>query len=262
MKQVYELLEQLELSEAEATLYITLLEKGPLSVRELALLTKIKRTTTYLYIDALIERELVIKVVRGSRKQVEAIPPEDSLKHLVENNLVKAKSLHEQFPNMLNVLKSSLSQTKNTGEAEIKYYKGKNGVKKIYEEALQAKELRSYFNIELIKEALPDNGALFVEALKNNQTIKIYELFQDTPISKKQLAEFQSANTNHQNYFYKFLPKGVTLSAADTMIYDDTVAIVNVSNQISGIVLKNADYYNNSKELFDLIWKVSPENNF
>src|SRR5207302_2396630 len=122
-----------------------------------------------------------------------------------------------------------------------------------------SKELRAYFNIETTIDAFPENGDLFREALKNNETIKMFEILEDSPASKKEVAKFQSNNTNRERYFYKFLPEGVSLSAADVLIYDGKVAIISVQKQITGVVLQSTDYYNNSKELFDFIWKVIPE---
>jgi len=259
IEKITEYLEKLALSEIEAKLYLTLLQKGVTSVKNLAQMTGVKRTTAYLYIDQLTEKGLVMKVVKGAQKQV--APTElANLQKLVEEKLHTAKVLQEELPNIVQVIKTTFLPTAHTDDAEIKYYKGKLGVRKIYEDALKAKELRSYFNIELIKKILPDNGVLFVEGLKNNSSIKIFELLQDTPLSREKLKKSRTFNLNYNGYSFKYLPSGVQLSAADVLIYDNHVAIVNASSdQVSGVILQDSAYYNNSKELFDLIWKVLPE---
>lgn len=258
MHTILNYLEQLDLSEVEAKLYLQLLKTGAITVSDLARTMGINRSTTYLYVNQLIEKELIIKLVKGSSTQIAAIHPKKMLPYLVEKRAATAKILQEKLPAILQNIDVSFPKVEDTGEAEVKFYKGKFGVKKIYEDALKAKELRTYFNIEIIKEALPDNEMLFFEALKNNKAIKIFELFQDTTVVRSKLENFPVVSIKHERYCYKFLPKGITLSASDVLIYDGTVAIINVRNQISGIVLQNSDYYNNSKELFDLIWKVLP----
>jgi sugar-specific transcriptional regulator TrmB len=258
MDTIIDYLKQLELSEIEAKLYLTLLQTGPISVRDLAANIDIKRTTAYLYVDQLVEKGLVIKIVKGSKKLVTAEDP-TALEHLVKAKVESAQEVQKHFPNILKTLSISLPGNVENDEAEIRYYKGKNGVKKVYEEALKAKELRSYFNIELMKEALPDNEVLFVHALQTNKDIKIYELIQDSPLSRKKVKASKAVSLKHDRYFLKFLPQGITLSAADILIYDGKIGIVNVGSQFTGIVLNNKDYYNNSKELFDLVWKVLPE---
>lgn len=260
MEKILAYLEQLDLSEIEAKLYLTLLETGPISVRDIANRIKIKRTTTYLYIDQLMQKGLITKVTTGSKTQITATQPETSLEHLVHEKVDKAKLIQGEFPSVLQNIEEAFPKTGDNGEAEIKYYKGKLGVRKIYEDALKSDELRSYFNNEIIKDALEDNTPYFLEAMKINKTIKLYEIVQDSPASREQLITFQEKNPHRDRYFYKFFPKGIMMSASDILIYDNKVAIVNVRNQISGIILHNNDYFKSSKELFDLIWNGLPEN--
>jgi hypothetical protein len=211
-----------------------------------------------MYIDQLAEKGLVVKLVKGSRAQVAANQPEEILPELVAQKVQFGKKIEDALPQILDTIHTTFPQKKAIGKAEIKYYKGKLGVKKIYEEALRARELRSYVNLGIMANALPENSSLFSKALKDNKTIKMFEIIENSPRSKEQ-AEFQSSHESHERYFYKFLPQGVTLSSTDTLIYDGNVAIVNVRNQITGVVLQNTDYYNTARELFDLSWKSLPE---
>src|ERR1700733_13321654 len=139
MDKLVDYLKQLDLSDVEAKLYLTLLKTGPTSVRDLAATIDIKRTTAYFYIDQLVEKGLIIKLVRGSKKLVAANEPE-SLKTLVDKKLKNAEEVRQEFPDILKTLTTSLPKGNNSDDAEVKYYKGKNGVKKIYEEALKANE--------------------------------------------------------------------------------------------------------------------------
>jgi hypothetical protein len=62
-------------------------------------------------------------------------------------------------------------------------------------------------------------------------------------------------------HFYKLLLKDVRLTANDILIYDGKVAIINTGDKenVTGVVLENRDYYNNSVQLFDLLWRLLPE---
>ena len=75
---IIEYLKQLDLSEIEAELYLILLNKGPVSVRDLAEMSGIKRTTAYIYIDQLVDKGLVMKMVRESKRLVAANQPKAS----------------------------------------------------------------------------------------------------------------------------------------------------------------------------------------
>src|ERR1700733_12437123 len=107
MDNIVDYLKQLDLSDVEAKLYLTLLQTGPTSVRDLAQTIDIKRTTTYFYIDQLVDKGLIMKLVKGSKKLVAATEPKN-LETLVEEKLATAKAVKQNFPNILKTLTTSL----------------------------------------------------------------------------------------------------------------------------------------------------------
>jgi sugar-specific transcriptional regulator TrmB len=246
-------LEQLDLSEIEAKIYLSLLESGPTNVRELAESVGIKRTTAYTYIDELTEKGLVTEVVVGFHKQLAANQPQ-RLQYLIEKKLETAVNLQKTFPSILKTIGTTPHPVVEKNEADIKYYKGKNGVMTIYEEALKAHELRSYVNLAEMGGVFPENITLFANAFKNNKKLKIYELIEDSQTAREDIKIF----TKSTRYSYKFIPHEVEITSADILIYDGKVGIINVRDTVSGIILHNVDYYNISKSLFDFMWKMLP----
>lgn len=255
MDKIINYLKQLELSDIEAKLYLALLKSGSTGVKELANAINIKRTTAYIYIDLLVEKGLVIKTVKGSRKQVAAIDPEEGLEKLVIHKTKSAEETKNKFSEMLKEINLLSPSMQTTEEAEIKYYKGKGGVKKIYENALKADELRSYVNITEVLEVFPENSQLFDSAFKKNQKIKMFEIVEDSPQARKRFA----TTPKLERYFYKLLPENMKLTAQDILIYDNNVAIIHFKDSIHGVVLTNTDLYNNFRMLFNFIWKILPE---
>ncbi len=253
MDNIVDYLKQLDLSDAEAKLYLTVLKTGPTSVRDLAQTVDIKRTTAYFYIDQLVEKGLIMKLVKGSKKLVAANEPEN-LKILVEEKLKNANEVQQNFPDILKLLNTSLPKEDNPTDAEIKYYKGKNGVGKIYEDALNAKELRSYVNISDVENFFPGNLFSFDKAFEKNKNLKIYEFVEDSPASRKQV----DILSHNKSYNFKFLPKDIRVSASDILIYDGKVAIINLRDTTTGVIFHNKDYFNISIELFDHMWRTLP----
>ncbi len=262
MKNIVDYLQQLDLSETEAQIYLSLLKTGPVSVRELARTVGAKRTSVYLYIDRLMEKSLIVKQVKGSRTQIAANEPKESLRMLVEEKIKSDKAIQQGLPDIINTIEDTVKQVSPREDAEIKYYRGKHGVRKIYEEALKAKELRSYVNITEIEEVFPENFQLFNKALQDNQKIKMYEIVE---VSAQARERFMNSDRIKKHYIkrnrfaYKLFPESVKISSTDIMIYDGRVSIINLKNSITGVVLHNVDLYNNFKQLFDFIWKVLPE---
>ena len=116
MENIVDYLKQLDLSDVEAKLYLTLLQKLDLQLQvsvDLAQTIDIKRTTAYFYIDQLVNKGLIMKVVKGSKKLVAANEPKN-LQHLVEEKLEAAKTVKEGFPDILKMLTTSLPQENNS----------------------------------------------------------------------------------------------------------------------------------------------------
>lgn len=258
MNTILSYLEQLDLSDIEAKLYLTLLETGPVSVRHLAEKIEIKRTTTYLYIDQLIEKGLIMKVVKGSEKLIAANDPEESLAHLVDKKLAKAKTIQQEFPQVLQAITTSLPQVKDVSEAEITSYKGITNARKIYEEALKADELRAYIRINKNEPLFPNNSAVFADAFKNNPKLKVWEIIYNKDISAP---PSESSRSHVGRYFYKYMPKSHHLSSEDILIYDNKVAVINYKGGKTSIVLQSSDLYNNFKDIFTFLWDMIPETN-
>jgi sugar-specific transcriptional regulator TrmB len=248
-------LEKLELSESEAKLYLTILSDNGKTVRELAQILGINRSTAFVNTERLIEKELVMKIIKDSKTLIIPNEPKLILKNLVDKQIKSAKTIQEQLPNITNELQKKYLPFEKLKHAEVKYYKGKLGVKKIYEDALKEKILCSYANQAIMHDALPDNMELFEDAIKNNKNIKIFEIVEDSTSSRREV-ELQSKDIKYKRLFYRLLPKDVKLSAADTLIYNNKVAIINVGKQITGVVLHNSDYYKNTKAIFDSYWNM------
>jgi sugar-specific transcriptional regulator TrmB len=256
MKKILDYLELLDFSKAEAKLYLSLLEKGPLTIAELAKLTDINRTAVYVYISSLTDKGVIAEAMIKTRRKIVATDPAH-LSYLIEKKLETIKSVELKLPDILNTINHTFPKTSNEIHVDVTYYKGKKGLDLVYEEALSKTDLRVYANLtEMIKIFLSMDFAMFEDALKNNKKLRIFEIINDHPDAVKKYNLEETAQNG--KYFYKFFPANFGLTST-TFIYDNKVAILNIKDEISVVVLHNSEYYNNSKKLFDFIWKSLPE---
>ena len=261
MAKIFTYLEKLNLSETESKLYTTLLASGPQTVRDLSRRAGIGRTTSYPYIDLLLEKGLISKIVKGVHTYVTANPPKESLQEMIAQKFDTVSDLNKQFPNVLQTLNALMPQGEQSQDAEIKYYRGLTGIKKIYDEALKCDEFRLYVNLrELASLILPNDVGLdmdlFEKAFQKNPSLKIFEIISDTP---EQVQDFSLEETSPDGrYQYKFMPSSVGLTAPGILLYNNNVAIINGGVRLSAIVLHNPVYYVNSKKMFDYIWSTLP----
>lgn len=115
MKNIVAYLQDLGFSEIEAKLYVTLLEKGPLSVKEITDQLGIQRTRAYPYIEHLVEKGIII-ASSESRKKFFASSPE-RLGQLVEQKVAAVTQLKNSFPEIMETIQTKFSiPTNNTND--------------------------------------------------------------------------------------------------------------------------------------------------
>lgn len=254
MKKIEDFLQQLGLSEIEAKIYQGLLKLGPSTVKDLADHVDLNRVTTHFQINNLINKGLVIQLKKATRRQIVAEPPE-RLRYLIEQKEKQIKQLKDDFPDFIKTLQSTLpnSNTKDE-EVEVKYYKGEQGCQQIYEDVLRAKEIRSYVNSKEIAKFFPNNIKLFIETQNQREDMIIWEIMNKSSVTGKYALSMTS-----KRYHFKYTPSSIDLSVIDYMIYDGKVAIVNIRENPTGMIIINRDYYENAKAIFDFVWKMLPE---
>lgn len=255
-------LKQLDLSEIEAKLYLTLLQSGSTTIRELAETIEIKRTTAYFYVDQLSEKGLIMKLVKGSRKLVAASEPEN-LQTLVDKKILQAEETKKEFGTIFNMIDEKLPQDRNFDKGDIRHLKGKLSIKKVYDQSLQADELRIYANLSQLEILLAKSNFIlpydiYEKGLEKNKKLKIYEIIADEP---ENVEQFELSQTNHKEsrYQFKYMPKTIGLTSPGIAMYSNKVVIISGKSEAYITVLENPDYYENSVKLFDFIWNVLPE---
>lgn len=262
MDNIIHYLKQLDLSEVEAKLYLTLLKSGPTSIRDLAQTIEIKRTTAYFYIDQLSEKGLIMKLVKGSRKLVAANEPEH-LESLVEKKIASAEETKKDFSEIFSMIDNKLPEDRSFDKGDIRYYRGKAGIKKMYDESLKGEELRVYANLSQLEILLAKSNFIlpydiYEQGLEKNKKLKIYEIIADDQGSVEKF-ELEETTNKNSRYQYKYMPAIVGLTSPGIAFFNNKVVIVSGKNEAHITVWENPDYYDNSVKLFDFIWNVLPE---
>jgi len=118
-------LQDIGLSDKEATVYLTLLAVEHASVLDLAKKTKIKRPTVYVVLESLSKKGLVSETTIGKKTHYQAEPPE-RLETFVEKRKI---ALEESQRTLKDVIPQIKSIARETGERPVvKYFEGKEGI--------------------------------------------------------------------------------------------------------------------------------------
>lgn len=248
-KTMYEpYLKNLGLSEKEAIVYLASLELGSSTIQEIARKSQISRSTAYEVIESLMKKGLMIDLTKGKKRYFFAERPERLLS-LID---IKQRELEGQKKELKAILPELQELARLSRERpRVKFYEGKEGIKRIQEDILKTKNLGS------IEELIPLDDA--------------YQLFPPHPrdhrhyMGKKIKVPERMVYTSKRGAILppekgpietRFIPIEEFPSHTEIAIYGDKVAFVSFGRRVIGMILESADIANTLKCMFNLLWKV------
>ena len=128
-------LEKLGFNEKKSRLYLALLESGG-TAAELAARAKLKRSTTYDYLNEFIREQLVSRSVRGSRRCFVAEPP-SALSRMLDS---RQRALDSLMPALRSLFLNRSSTLPN-----IRIYEGLEGARHIHEDLIKVPKSEYYY---------------------------------------------------------------------------------------------------------------------
>ncbi|MBI4778859.1 TrmB family transcriptional regulator [Candidatus Falkowbacteria bacterium] len=238
---------KLGLGDKETAVYLSLLEHGASSVRNLAALTNLNRGTAYDILKKLQEVGLVSFFHKNTKQNFVAEDPERILKLLAdrEQDLKKAE---EKIKELIPELRSL--QEKGGGKPTTKFYEGKAGIKFILDDVLNsAKELeiKEYYIYsaagvrEDVYGAYPDFNEKRIKGGVKANTISLSEGGGTYGIDERKWLKTEKSSAGNMTYI---------------LIYANKCAFISRDSHNSpvGVIIENKMIYETQKILFLQIW--------
>lgn len=226
-------LKQAGLTENESKVYLALLNKGPSLAGSISRKTGLHRRTIYDTTEMLIKKGLVGYILKNNRKLFQASNPNRILEIIQEKQ--------NQVESILPELLTQYNSTKE--KQETNFYKGKEGLKTIFEDQLDSKEI-------LILGASPKAYEVlqfyfkWYDKKRKQRKIKSRIIATDKKIKKIPLADI------------RYLPQKYANPTAIN-IYDDKTAIILWAKEPVAILIKNKEIAEGYKNYFELMWKIA-----
>jgi sugar-specific transcriptional regulator TrmB len=237
LSEIKEYIRKAGLTENESIIYTTLLEQGPSQAGNISRKSGLHRRVIYDTIEMLIKKGLVGYILKNNKKLFQASSP----KRLLEIIKEKEESIENIMPQMLSLY------TKTKEKEETNFYKGKNGLKTVFEEQLEEKEILIIGASNLAYDMLEFYFHWFDKRRveKKVKTKIIFNQKQGKSLPRIPLSEI------------KYLPQKYSSPLA-VNIYGDKVAIIFWSKENPfAIVIKNKEISIGYRKYFELIWKIA-----
>ena len=227
------------LTENESKIYVALLELGPSNAGLISRKTGLHRRVVYDTIEMLIKKGLVGYILKNNKKLFQASNPEKILDNIKE----KEESIAQILPQMLTLY----TQTKE--KEETNFYKGKNGLKTVFEDQLSSKSEIKILGASPIAYEILQFYFKWFDQKRVKARIKTKIIFNET--MKKPKIPLSDI---------RYLPEKYSSPLA-VNIYGDKVALILWSKENPlAIVIKNAEISQGYKKHFELLWKIAKKN--
>lgn len=226
------------LSEKEAKIYLILLELHEALPSTISRKSGIKRPTTYVILDQLIQKGFVSRIKKGPNLFYQALNP----KQFLEEQESKFKELKLALPELtcLHKLYTSMPQ--------MSVFEGKDGLIKIMEDTLTVsnKMLLCWADISsAVYTVLEDYYPTYI-AKKIKNEVHLKGIF---PYEKRSL-EFKKRGKAELREVH-LIPKERFPFRNEINIYDDKVAIISHQDAV-GVIIQNQSIADSQRTIFDL----------
>lgn len=242
--QIEVILKNFGLSEKEIAVYLSLIELGPSSVREISVKSKVNRGTSYDILKALISIGVVSYYNKESKQYFIAEPPEKLLS-AIDQKKEDLDEVRKNVQDSLPLIKTLFE--KQGGKPSVKLYEGTKGIRQILEDVLASAEQKYYL-------------------YSSSTALGRKSVYTDMPdFSKKRIAKKihvriislgeggQLAGLDERKQMP--ISEGEVKSTHE-IIYTGKVAYISLDDKEEpvGVVIQNEAIYNTQKKIFEFNW--------
>lgn len=241
-------LQRLGFNENKAKVYLACLELGRAPASDIAKKAGLIRTTVYKILEELAAEGLIEADLTSKVKAFIALPPAKLIAS-IEN---KKDVAQESLPFFLEIFSSTKYKPK------VRFYEGKDGIKKVFEDALTSKE-KVIYTFSPIKDLLSELGPTYARHYTNKRV--------KDNIWRRALRQAAEKETPRGQWeFYaddekvkrevRFLPKNIVFSTL-IQIYDEKVSVIALEKENFAFIIESHELSNFMKQLFNLLWSIS-----
>lgn len=228
----------------EAKVYLKLLEKGSITSGELMRELQMYSKTIYEILGRLVEKGIASYVIKANTKYFEAERPEKFL-DIIDEEEEKLEAKREEIKKIIPELNLKRKLSKEPQEATI--YKGKKGIKSIFDQMLKQNGDLFVIGSGKFSENLGPYAKLWHKK-RAKAGIKLNILW-----SKKSKGDIEKMKSN-KLINMKVLPPSFE-NPAGAIVFEDKVAIIVWGEVPIATLIRSKEVARSYKSYFDVLWK-------
>lgn len=237
-------LKNLGLSEKEAIIYLALLQGGQATAYQIAKRSGLKKPTTYVILDGLIERGAARKLLKERGANYIATDPVEIF--------VEARSRFEQAESLLPQLRALVNNKKIIGAS---YFEGIAGIKEMYKKLLQKTAGKSYVGFFAHQKDTP-------KILQDYWPVLNTEMTKQKIILRGVTTKDATTKSYLEKAFQKMPPGLLQIKGLSSNIYSSNVSIeiyddftqITSHRYMQGLLIQNHDIASSLHQIFEIVW--------
>jgi len=240
---------QLEFSEKEILIYLSILQLVSSSIPGLAKETGLSRGTIYDLVEKLKDRGFIAEIKKGKKRRLVAESPTNKLYTLLDKKheqLEKSKAIVE---NILPTLKA-ISASEDY-KPQIKVYEGDKGFRQVWDEIFSY-EGKNFLSIARIETFTAFAGEGFLdEILKRKVALGFSSraINEDSPAALG--LKTKDARENRET---RLAPKDFQFPSTE-IIFGDKIAMFSTQKENIIVVIESKDFSETHRAYFEMLWK-------
>jgi len=237
------ILQDLGLRESEIKVYLSLLRLGESNAGKIIEKTNLHNSVVHRALNRLIENGLINYIQEGKHKIYTATNPSNFLNYIDEKK--------KRFMNILPKLQEEQNKSNSDNSATI--YKGKRGIKEIYNKIIESKgnEYNTFGGGKIV--TFDIMGELW---WTNFHTKRIAKGIKSRQIFDKTLIEFGNKLNKKPLTNIRFLSQEYE-QLVETIIFGEYAAIIIFTENPYGLLIKDKTVVNGYKKYFEALWKMA-----
>jgi sugar-specific transcriptional regulator TrmB len=230
-------LQALGLNEKQAKVYLALLQMGKGSVPAISVKAGTKRPTTYLLLEELRMKGLVMLLPRKAKVLYTANSPQQ----LLEEQREKQQLITANMPELMAMFNTEKEKPKVT------YYQGEGNVIKLYDEIFKERLILFYGSIGTISDGVYKKIEQYLPRIEKEK-VDLREILQ----SDEKSIQF-AKETVSETHQIKLVGEQYKLPT-DNIIFGNKVAIITYKDEPMAVVIESSDVVETYKSMFEMVW--------
>lgn len=247
-----EILQQAGLTNAEAKIYILLVRNSPCPPPKLADIADESRTNTYKLLDSLEEKGLVSRDETQKKLRYWANNPStllDTLKKQRQEVESAEKHFQDSLPSMID------EYFLYSEQPSIRYFHGKEGVRKVYEDQLATGEPLTFIHSLALIKALGTEQSHLLRNEFPKRNIPRHMFYADiAPIVSNNMPKMPIAESDELMQTTRtWLQEGDLNEPVEWSVYGNKLSIVSLGSELIGMIIESPQIATAFREILALL---------